>query len=147
MKVVTVITDPDQRNYQRFLKVSCDYNGIDLITLVTKNRLKTNMVDRLMGRLWGRSCGFQLKDEVLLEYLSGLPDEEIMMFVDGYDTVFISGQDEILNKWQAFDHPLVFSAELNCHPDKSLMPHFSEMSGPARYLNGGAMIGRVDALR
>ncbi|RLB60631.1 MAG: hypothetical protein DRH08_15105 [Deltaproteobacteria bacterium] len=147
MKVLTTITDNENYHYNKFLKASCEHHNLELVPLLTDKRITTNFMDRMLGRVIGRPCGFQYKDQVVLNYLEKLPDNEIVFLTDGYDTAFLCGVDEIMRKWEKFNAPLVISAEVNCRPDKALKDSYPRSSVPAPYLNSGGIIGHVDVLR
>lgn len=130
MKVITVISDESHTGFF-LLKLSCALNELELVALVTGGKFISN----------------RLKDRVLLEYLLGVDPQELVLFSDGYDALFLAGEDEIFNKYQAFEKPIVFSCETNCWPDVSLARSFDSLStGPYRYLNSGGFIGRAGTI-
>jgi hypothetical protein len=94
-----------------------------------------------------------IKSQYILEYLPTLPDDEIVLFVDGYDVVFLTGADEIEEKFRAFEHPFVISTEQNCNVDGGLRVRFSTWlkfpkgKKPYRFINTGSYVGRAGYLR
>ncbi len=69
----------------------------------------------------------------------------IIMFVDGYDTFFTPGNQDIIQAFKRFDKPIVLSAETFCWPlstpaciDKSQYP---QSPTKFRYINSGTYIG------
>ncbi|XP_033224283.1 procollagen-lysine,2-oxoglutarate 5-dioxygenase isoform X1 [Belonocnema kinseyi] len=67
--------------------------------------------------------------------------EKIIIFTDSYDLVFLSDLDTILEKFKEFDSRILFSAESNCWPDKSLASKYPSVARGKRFLNSGGIIG------
>ncbi|HAW05862.1 MAG TPA: hypothetical protein DCW83_14340 [Saprospirales bacterium] len=86
------------------------------------------------------------KVNLIREGLSNYNDNDIVMFVDGYDTFIHASEDEILKRYFGFRAEVVFSAEKTCWPDKSIADRFPETGG-YRYLNSGTFIGTVGTLK
>jgi len=143
---VTVISDSCHPHYLRFFKASCDHFALELVALFAEERIKPSRFDRVCNWLRPRERGFQLKDALVLDYLSTQDPDELVLVSDGYDAFFLAGAAEIERKFRAFNSPLVVSAEENCHPDKGLARHYPPSSGSMKFLNAGGMIGRVAAL-
>jgi hypothetical protein len=97
MKVITVINNVSDRN-SNLLKLSCFVNGLELASLVANNHFGSR----------------RIKDYLLLDYLSdeSINEDEIILFTDGTDALFLANEDEILTKFIAFNKKIVFSAEL-----------------------------------
>lgn len=81
------------------------------------------------------------------EYLSALPDDDIVLFVDAFDVVFLTGQDVILRKFLAMNTPLVFSVERSCACVPKLGDKYPKGPTSFRYLNSGTYIGYVWAIK
>ena len=131
MKVITVINDTNDFGFN-LLRLSCALNGLRLIVLVSGENFDTN----------------RIKDELLEDYLSETNDEEIVLFTDGNDAVFMSQENEILQKFKNMNSDLVFSTEMTCWPDTSLAekhPHISV--SPYKYLNSGGFIGKAGCIK
>ncbi|MBP6104395.1 MAG: hypothetical protein KBD23_03900 [Gammaproteobacteria bacterium] len=76
--------------------------------------------------------------------------DKIIMFVDGYDTFFAPGNQDIIKKFHSFHKPIVISAEIGCWPfhtpaciDKKLYP---KSPTPFQYVNSGTYIGYASAI-
>jgi hypothetical protein len=76
--------------------------------------------------------------------------KDLILFTDGYDTVFTPGPHDIATKFKAFGKPLVFSAETNCYPyntpaciNKDAYPKSPTIF---RYVNSGGYIGEAWAV-
>ena len=131
MKVVTIATDLENRFLRGLLAPSCVAVGLDLTIL----------------RPADRSFPFNLRDKraMLSRYLSELADrDELIVFTDAYDALFIRGAADVEAAYRAFDRPIVFSAELNSAP---LGPVGQALYGdpvpPYPYLNSGGFAGRA----
>lgn len=89
----------------------------------------------------------RIKDALLNTHLTQFADDEIILFTDAIDAVFVAEQKEIIDKFNHFNCPLLFSAEVNCWPDKSMEKNYPAPSVHFRYLNSGAFIGRAGYLK
>lgn len=131
MRVITCVSDKGHYGYRNFLEPSCEFFNLALTTLEHK----------------GKWSSYRLKDFHVLAYLQTLPPEEIVLFTDGYDTMFLCSEEEILAKYRAFQKPLVFTAEKNCWPYRPLFSKYPKAPTPLRYLNSGGFIGEAGVLR
>jgi hypothetical protein len=87
------------------------------------------------------------KINLMKTYLETLDEEDIVMFIDGYDTFICSSKEDILERYLSFDCDIVFSAEVSCWPDKTLEDLHPESHTKFKYLNSGTYIGKVKALK
>ena len=129
MKIITCISDEEDIGYKYALKASCVYHNLDLITLLHTSEWNTH----------------RNKDLYLKNYLGTLPKNEIVLFTDGYDTILIEGEEEILKRYKLISPELgiVISTEKYCSPDKSLANLYPLANTQYRFLNSGGIIGRV----
>lgn len=58
-----------------------------------------------------------------------------------YDVIFLGSLDEIVDRFKLTDARVMFSAEGNCWPDKSLADKYPDVSRGKRFLNSGGIIG------
>ncbi len=132
MKVITVISDEENQGFF-LLKLSCAINNLEMTSLVpNKKKFKSN----------------RLKDSILMGYLEGLNNDELIFFTDGYDALFLAGENEILTKFKHFNKGIVFSTETNCWPDKNLANQYPKLnSSNYKYLNSGGFIGKVGLIK
>lgn len=135
MKFITVDTAASPKLER--LKRSCRHHGIPL---------------EVIGE--GRPYpGHGAKIEYVIEYLSVQDPDEIVMYVDGYDVVFLAGAEEIERKFRAFGHPFVFSTEQNCNVNGGLFARFPvwfrypKGKGPYRFINAGTFVGKAGYMR
>lgn len=128
MKVITVATDVENPFLRRLLVPSCDAVGLDLVVLHANKR------------------GFRPRDkrEFLTDYLARcVAPDELVIFTDAYDTLFLRGEEYIQKKYASFSHSVVFSAEPNSWPLGSigLALQRDPPVRPYPYLNSGGFIG------
>jgi hypothetical protein len=128
MKIVTCITNPDQIGYKHALKASCEYFGLELITL--------------QGRDWK---SYRERCHIYKEYLISLDPQEIVFFSDGYDVIFVSGEQEILEKYYrlAPNGQILLSADRFCAPDPEMSQHFTHTQNDYDFLCAGGFMGRA----
>ncbi len=77
--------------------------------------------------------------------------EDIILFVDGYDTLFTPGKQDLIKKFKAFDKPLVISAENHCSHHSICTEAIasyprSPVDTPFKYVNSGTYIGYASAV-
>jgi hypothetical protein len=126
MKVVTVVTDLDHAWFINLFLPSVKMNNLDLEVLNPAS-YETH----------------RSRDKVLYKYLKTLKRDEIILCTDAYDVAFVSTENEILQKYNAFGKPIVFASETNCFPDATLAAKYPLSQSAFKYLNGGGFIGRV----
>ncbi len=130
MKILTVITDDQLHGYKNVLLPSAVSNNLDLKALsITKYD------------------DHRSKDRTLAQYLESVSDDEIIFFTDGYDTMFLGPEQEILQKYYKTGKKLLFSAEIVCWPQVDLADSFPPSGTPFRYLNSGGYIGEAGYIR
>ncbi|MDQ7905941.1 hypothetical protein RB614_15620 [Phytohabitans sp. ZYX-F-186] len=128
MKVITIATDLDHPFLRRMLIPSCATVGLDLVILHPSKP------------------GFRLCDKrmILTEYLARpAVRDDLVLFTDAYDTLFLRGEPYIREAYAAFPHSVVFSGELNSWP-LGAIGFLLQQSPPTRpypYLNSGGFIG------
>lgn len=89
----------------------------------------------------GQPFSFGGKLRWVRDYLEKIPNHEIVMVIDAYDTLVLADEATILKKFQAYKTPFIISTETGCHP----FPHYDAFypASPTRfkYLNAGSYIG------
>ena len=96
------------------------------------------------GTMEGPGGGQKLN--LVKPHLKTLDPNDIVMFIDGYDTFVADTDDVILDRYFSFGVEVVFSAEKICWPDQSMADQFREQDTAFRYLNSGTYIGTVKEL-
>jgi len=87
------------------------------------------------------------KINLLKNFIRTLPDHDVILFADGYDTFTLSQIEEIERRYLEFKCKTLFAAEEWCWPDEQLSDQFPQSETPYRYLNSGLFISRVGELR
>lgn len=130
MQVITCISDTMDYGYRTYLEGSCAYHGLQLVAMVYEGEWSSN----------------RIKDAALLSYARTLPSHEIVIFSDGYDTLFTCDSGDILRRYRQFDRPLVFTAERNCWPTEAFAHNFAAVASHLSYLNGGGFVGEAGVI-
>jgi GR25 family glycosyltransferase involved in LPS biosynthesis len=79
--------------------------------------------------------------------LDALPENDIVLFVDGYDVFLNETSDTIKKRFIEMRGDIVIATEKTCWPDKSLSQFFTESHTDYKYPNSGLYIGYVSALK
>jgi len=98
---------------------------------------------------WQSHCNFGIKLKLVREYIQNpdLKDDDILLFSDAFDILYIGNKDEIVKRYESFQTPIVFGAETNCSPDPAVAERYPDRNRRFPYLNSGLYIGRVWAFR
>lgn len=134
VKIVCCVSNAEETGYLAGIKSSCDRYDLELITLIHPTE-------------WG---SHRLKDIYLKEFLKGQTPDQIVLFSDGYDTVFVNDSTDIYNRYLGIcrEAQILISAEVNCYPDPSITQNYPELDTSYRFVNSGGIIGRAgDLLR
>ena len=114
------------------------------------SRNKAKLVNIGEGVVWNGTDmsgpGGGQKINLVKEYLKDLPEEDIVLFVDGYDTFLSAPVETIVDRYIEQNAEVVFAAEKDCWPDDSIRENF-DLSQPYPFLNSGCYIGTVKALK
>lgn len=90
------------------------------------------------------------KIQLINEYLATVPDDAVVLFMDGYDTFFADSPLTVLERYYQMDADIVFGAESDCWPlpeyDSSMQGKWPDTGTPYKYLNSGLYIGKAKAL-
>ncbi|TDB57957.1 glycosyltransferase domain-containing protein [Arundinibacter roseus] len=130
MIVLSCITNAQNKGYQQGLKASCAFFNLEIETIVINGPWRSH----------------RLKDQSIQRFLMRLNPEEIVLFTDGYDVVFVANEKEILEKYQKMNSPVVFSTEANCYPYSTFSYLYQDVSSKFRYLNSGGYIGTAGGI-
>ena len=106
-----------------------------------------------LGTKWGggdmaNGPGGGQKINLLLEALSTLDDNQLVLVTDSYDVIMSANATQIIEKYKKFDKPVIFASESSCWPDRHKANLFPKISNRKNlYLNSGGFIGDVKNIR
>ena len=99
---------------------------------------------------WGSTWhGLSQKLEAAHAYAAGLPPNDVMLFSDAYDVLYVDSPAGIVAQLDAMNATILFSAECGCWPHiledngRVCFENYPSSSSPYRYLNSGAWVGRA----
>ena len=137
LQVVTVITDESNENYQKLKRVA-ELHGIPVVGLVSSERI-------------GHGFGFGMKLKMLSDYIQALPDNKLIVFVDGYDVLITApNASEIERRYLQLTRgsgKALFSAEMTCWPDAHLSTSYPKCKSEYKYLNAGTLMAPVKTFK
>lgn len=122
LHVVTFATDLNKPEFGELLS-SADAHGIRVTVL----QPRFNMHGYFGGR-------FGLRLQLVTNFANMIPDEDYVMFVDGYDVVFSGGASSIIDSFYKATRGkdvALFAAETAVWPEESLEEAYPP--GPTRY--------------
>ena len=96
------------------------------------------------GTMEGEGGGQKIN--LIRKELQFLASAELVMFVDGYDVIFLDTLNEIAKRFAGFGCDILFAAEKTCWPSTDRSDYFPPSDTPYRFLNSGAFIGTAGAL-
>jgi GR25 family glycosyltransferase involved in LPS biosynthesis len=134
--VYTVATDLDKAKQ---LTSSAKHNRIKLKVLGAKEEWKGGDIKN--------NPGGGMKINLLKKELYKHKDDDVILFVDGYDVLLNDTLDSIVQTYLSFHSRVVFAAEKNCWPDSSMKDSFVGTEHGNNYLNSGCYIGVVSELK
>jgi len=88
-----------------------------------------------------------MKLNLVKNYIKFLSDNDIVLFVDGYDVFINDSKETILERFKGFGVDVLFAAEKACWPSKELAGFFPKSDTEYNYLNSGVYIGYVHAIK
>lgn len=133
--VITVATDEAKAT---LLKTSAERFSMTL------NNLGTN-VHWEGGDMTGPGGGQKIN--LVKSFLNTIDENDIVLFVDGYDVIINDDIKTILERYNDMGGDVVVAAEKNCWPSKDMADKFPNTHTAYRYPNSGLYIGKVAALK
>ena len=110
----------------------------------------TNLAERFPSVRISHDKGMGYKVILLRQHLDTLPDDDHVLFTDAHDIRVTGSKEEIMARYWDFGADIVFGAERNCWPVKSMENKYITKNFPEivyKYLNSGGFIGRVGPLK
>lgn len=96
------------------------------------------------GTMVGQGGGHKIN--LVRSHIQTLPDEDLVLFVDGYDVLFTDNIHTITERFHGFDCDILFAAEKSCWPEPTMALQFPMTPTPYKYLNSGVYMGKVARL-
>lgn len=115
-----------------------EVNLKDLVESCKQHRI--NLVVHGRGKSFDSTI---FKLENILDYcVHNTREDDLIVYVDAFDTVILTTQEEIISKFQLFDKKIVFCSHYQCEPYEPIIDHFPFVDHHLpRFLNSGGMIG------
>lgn len=115
------------------------------------NEIGNQFVNLGQNKMWTggdmSKPGGGMKLNLVKNYIKFLSDNDIILFVDGYDVFINDDRNTILERFKGFNVDVLFAAEKNCWPSSELESFFPKSNTEYNYLNSGVYIGYVHALK
>jgi hypothetical protein len=93
--------------------------------------------------------GFHDKVIYLRRFLSDLPQDSIVLYLDAYDVLINRSAEDIWRIYHDMGEGVIFSGELNAYPARyrvAYLEHFNPLPTNYRFLNSGSFMGPRDRL-
>ena len=138
MKLTLITVATEKNGYYNVLMKTAKKHGYEIKTLG-------------FGQSWG---GYTTKYKLMKEYLDGITmtdenKEDIIVFLDGYDTFILNNMKLLLERYKSFKKPLVIGAQWNRKKfgkwSQFIIQLFS--SGFNTVLNSGSYMGSIWILK
>lgn len=114
-------------------------------------RFNINLNNLGAGVEWGggdmTGPGGGQKINLVKSFLNTVDDNDVVLFVDGYDVVINDDMQTILERYNDMNGDVIVAAEKNCWPSKDMADKFPDTHTAYRYPNSGLYIGKVQALK
>jgi hypothetical protein len=102
---------------------------------------KFNIPIKLLG-IGHTYSGFKNRLYILIDYLKTTNPEDIILVMDGYDTLFNNLSDKIIDIFRTKNTRILFSAEkLYTYQYPQFQHKYDEIKSKYRYINAGTYIG------
>lgn len=133
--IITVATDESKMS---ILKQSAKTYGVEITNLGKGS----DWTDDMEGYAGLPKIG------MVKEFVDGLPKDDIVLFMDAYDTFLADNPKAIKDRFLDFGVDLLFGAEETMWPEDGYLENkFEDTGTPYKYLNSGLYIGRAVAIR
>ena len=134
LHIITLGSNEDEMKY---LKESAQRNGVNIRFILCDK--------------WN---GYIDKITTMMKTIQDIPDDDIICFIDAYDVLLFTNEEEILSKFYNYDCDLLLSSELNCYPGENILRYnaiydklgMDKMTN-FKYVNSGGYIGYKRALQ
>jgi len=118
------------------------------IEILGKEMNTMNLGHNNVGTDNGKTRKFGMKLALPKEYLQTIPDDDIIIFTDAWDVIYLDTTDSIVEKYKKFNKDIVFGSEKTCWPDSEREKDFIDTKDTVfPYLNSGGYIGKAKTIR
>ena len=138
MKFTLITVATKEVSYYKVLKETAKIHGYELVTLG-------------LGKPW---TGLTMKYQLMVEYLDtrtidSNSEEEILVFLDGYDTFILNDAKLLQSRYESFEKPLVIGAQWNRKRGDKLSKFVAKTfaSGFDVIMNSGSYMGPIWVLK
>jgi procollagen-lysine,2-oxoglutarate 5-dioxygenase len=139
IRVITVATEKTDGLAR--LRASAVKHGINLEVLGLDGHWTGGNISRLENPGGGQKINF------VKQYIKSLDNDTVIIFVDGYDVVFMGPLWAIMEKYKSLKHKVLFTAERTCWPDTSLSKRYPHVNSEYKFLNSGTFVAEVGELK
>lgn len=87
------------------------------------------------------------KINLIKNYIKDIDDNDLLMFLDGYDVFIADNLETIRERFLGFEARILFAAEDKLWPDDSIIDMWPASHTKYRFLNSGTFIGEVGELK
>jgi hypothetical protein len=127
-------------------------NNINEMECLKRSAAKQNVnINYILFDQWN---GYVDKIIHMKNAIRDIPHNDIVCFIDAYDVLLFSDENEILEKFKEYNCELLLSGELNCYPGENIHRYNNLYSKLAldkmtnfRYVNSGGYIGYKHAIQ
>ena len=135
---IHVVTIGDDRKRCNKLNTSAREYGIDITNIGMNVEWKgTDM----------SGPGGGMKFNLLKNYIQDLHDNDVLLFTDAFDVFYADNISTIYERYQQLSAKVIFSAELFCWPDSSMMGVHPDSHTEYKYLNSGTFMAEIGELK
>ena len=130
VKLHVVCVATHSKSYFPILLESCKRNNIKLHVL--------GFNEKWQGFVW--------RFKLMISFLSTLPKNDIVMFIDAYDVIILKNYQTILDRFQSFKTAILLSKDGDTHGLHTLLYQKVFDKCGQHYINAGSYMGYVFAL-
>lgn len=132
-----------------FTVASEEHRAKKLLDSSKYNKINVNVLGKDVewkgGTMAGPGGG--MKINLLREAIQNVDDNDVILFVDGYDVFINDNLESIVDQYLRFHKKVVFAAEKTCWPNVELADQFSQTKHKNNFLNSGCFMGVASEIK
>ncbi|XP_017783808.1 PREDICTED: procollagen-lysine,2-oxoglutarate 5-dioxygenase 1 isoform X2 [Nicrophorus vespilloides] len=136
--VYTVATE-ETDGFQRYLQTARQYGILPTVLGMGEEWKGGENIRQQAGGGWK----VNLFRDALKKQTTEDDQDKIVLFTDGYDVIFLSKMQQILDAFKKTEARILFGAESACWPDQSLAKDYPQVTHGKPYLNSGLYMGYI----